>query len=64
MNTLKYLKIREINGVDYCSANTFVKIESDFYKYEIFPLNLTLLILMGFFLPLGLLIAMLYGKKN
>lgn len=59
LNSLDYLKKRTINGEDYVFANTFIKIDSEFYRKDIFPLNLALVIILGFVIPLILCLILI-----
>lgn len=63
-NSLEYLKIRTINGIDYCYANTFIEADTDFYTKEIVPYNLCVVILLGFIFPAVLTLFLWYGKKK
>lgn len=64
MNTLKYLKFREVDGKKYCSANTFIEIDSEFYWNSIFPLNLSFFIIIGLIFPVIIFILIIYNHKN
>lgn len=64
LNSLQYLKSRNIDGIEYCLANTFIKIDSSFYKKEVFPLNVTILIIFTLVFPLFLAILLLTAHKK
>lgn len=63
-NALEYLKTRKVNGEEYCFANIFILKDSDFYKYEIVPLNICMVIFLGFVFPLVLALFLIKGHKN
>lgn len=62
--SLEFLKIRTYNGIDYCSANTYIKIDSDLYQKEIMPLNILSAILIGLVFPFLLILLLTLGKRK
>lgn len=62
LDSLEYLRIREVNGVKYCYKNTFIKIDSDFYNNEVLPLNVTIIVLSALVFPLVLTKVLLKAK--
>lgn len=64
LNALSYLKIRSVNGVKYCYANTFILIDSDFYRNEIIPLNAIIILVLGIVFPLALGMLLVMGKRK
>lgn len=46
------MKCREIAGKSYSNADTNIDCDSDFYNNTIFPINITILLVMGVIIPL------------
>lgn len=64
LNSLDYLKSRKVNGIDYCFANTFIEMDTDFYKDEIQPTNIAVIIVIGILFPCLLGMVLVLGKKS
>lgn len=63
-NSLDYLKIRKVGEEKYCFANTFIKIESEFYNNNIRPYNVLSAVISGFVFPFLLTVLIFYGKRK
>lgn len=54
-----------MDGEDYCFANTFIKIDSSFYRENILPFNIISVLLSAVVFPGLLIVIIVYGiKKN
>lgn len=60
---MEFLKSRNINGEDYCYANTYIKIDSDIYQNELKPYNITIMVLLGLGLPVTLSVILYRAIK-
>lgn len=60
---MSYLSARTVNDKEYVAGDTNLKMDDDFYKYEVLPVNLTLTLIIGVLLPLFLIYKLLRGKK-
>lgn len=56
--------MRRVNGEEYCFANTFIKMDSEFYRSSIMPFNIASALLSGFLFPVLLFLIIWYGKKK
>lgn len=64
LNAFEYLKVRTVNGVDYCFSNTSILIDSDYFRTNVLPLNIVVVVLLGVVFPIILTVFMVMGKRN
>ena len=54
---------RIVNGIQYSSADMNIECNSNFWKNNVFPVNLVLVLFMGLNLPIFIWIQLLGGKN-
>lgn len=63
-NSLEFLSCREVNGIKYSRADSNIKCDNNFYKYDILPVNISLIVLLGFLIPLIIGYLLIKGQKK
>lgn len=49
---MEFLVCRKIGDKSYNSADTNINCDSDFYKFNVLPINISIVVLVGFLIPL------------
>lgn len=61
---MEFITCREISGIKYSTADTNIKCEDEFFKNNIIPVNLSLIIIFGLFMPISICVMLIKGRKQ